>query len=604
MGLRTRPRKPEADASLQPTLRSIPFVRDASPKALKAAERDAVWFGLPGGWRLFDVGEPADFIYFVLSGSMGAFRRTSTGGLELVGHIRAGEPVGEMSLVAGEPHKHAVFALRDTELLAMSRAGFMQLVRSEPQILERLTRVIMVRMRQARRKTGRSAEPKVFGLLATSPTIDLKLRARTLSSALQELGLRVAIADESVVGMPAVYFDELETRNDIILYLATIGDTSWFRQVQRHADRLWLFARSDARPSVPLLPDDASAARQFQLVDIVLLHHAGARPATEAIEWKRAADAARLFHWNGLDQSDARRLARTMAGRSVGVVLSGGGARAYAHIGVLQALRDAGCPIDFIGGASMGAIIAACVACGWSMEEIDARIRKAFVETNPLSDYGLPVVSLVKGSKVDARLRDNFGDRKIEDLKIPFYAVSTNLTSGSFRVHAEGSLRDALRATIALPGILPPVVSDRNVLVDGAVLNNFPVDVMRDMHRGRIIGVDVAEAPVGLSPDEFVKPPSFLAWTSRHGFKSPPPIANLLMRAATISVNPNAHRELTDLLIAPDPPGVELRDWKKYDVSVMAGYDATVAALADLRGPLAKIIRASPLQAEPTAADS
>lgn len=598
MGLKTRTARKEIAEAIQPTLRAVPFVKDAPAKVLREAEKETTWFGLPGGWKLFDIGDPADTIYFVLSGSLGAFRRNGSGQLELVGHIRAGEPVGEMSLIAGEPHELAVYALRDTELMAMSRTGFMQLIRSDPQILERLTRVIMVRMRQARRKTARTAEPKVFGLLATSPTTDMKLRARTLAAALQAMGLRVAIAGEEAVGMPAGFFDELETRNDIVLYISSIGDTPWFRLVQRHSDRLVVFARSDARPSVPLLPDELSATRQFRLVDLVLLHHGGTRPAADALEWKRAADAARIFHWRDLDDNDTRRIARTIAGRSVGLVLSGGGARAYAHIGVMYALKEAGCPIDFVGGASMGAVIGACLACGWPLDEIDRRIRKAFVESNPLSDYGLPVVSLVKGHKVDARLRENFGDLRIEDLSLPFFAVSTNLTTGSFRIHTEGRLRDALRATISLPGILPPIVDQDHVLVDGAVLNNFPVDVMRNMHRGRIIGVDVAEAPVGLSPEEFTRPASFLGWTSRHGFKSPPPIANLLMRAATISVNPNAHRELTDLLIVPDPPGVELRDWKEYDTSVKAGYDAAVKALSELRGPLNSIIRGTPTPAE------
>jgi NTE family protein len=496
-----------------------------------------------------------------------------------------------MSMIAGEAHEHAVYATRDTELLAMSRSGFMQLVRSDPAILERLTRVIMVRMRQSRKKTARTAEPRVFGLIATSPTIDLKLRASALAASLQEMGLRVAIASDEAVNMPVSYFDELEARNDIVLLTSTIGDTPWFRLVQRHSDRLWVFARADARPSSPLLPEDSSPVRQFRLVDIILLHHGSERVVTGPVEWKNAAEAARVFHWNGMADDDCRRLARTMSGKSVGLVLSGGGARAYAHIGAIRALREVNCPIDFVGGSSMGAILAAGVALGWPDEEIDRRIRKAFVETNPLSDYRLPVVALVKGHKVDQRLKEHFGDTLIEDLDLPFFAVSTNLTQGTFRVHTQGLLRDALRATISLPGILPPIVSENQVLVDGAVLNNFPVDVMRDVHRGRIIGIDVAQAPEGLSADEFRNPPGFMGWTARHGIHSPPPIANLLMRAATVSINPNVHRDLTDLLIVPEMEGIELRDWKDYERAVEAGYDATRAALAELKGPLASIIK-------------
>lgn len=575
-----------------PGLMSVPFLRDAPARALKMAEKDTRYFCLPGGWKLFDVGEPSDNIYFVLSGSLGAFRTSSDGRVELLGHIRAGDPVGEMSLMAGEPHESAVYALRDSEVLSMSRAGFMQLVKSDPEILARLTRVIMIRLRQQKKKNARTSEPRLFTMVATSPSIDLRLRARTLADALTSMGLKVAIVGEEAVNKPTAFFDDLEARHDIVFLIAQIGDTPWFRMAQRHADRIWVFARADARPSTPLLPDDPSPARQFRLVDVVLLHHGSDRVAAEAAEWRSAADAARLFHWQGLDDGDCRRLARVISGRSVGLVLSGGGARAYAHIGVVRALREAGCPLDFVGGASMGAIIAASVASGWTDDEIDTRIRKAFVESNPLNDYNLPVVAMVKGAKVDHRLREHFGETKIEDLRTSFFSVSTNLTQGAFRVHTMGLLRQALRASISLPGILPPIVSDDGqVLVDGAVLNNFPVDVMRDLHRGRIVGVDVAQAPEGLKPEEFSHPMGFAEWTARHGLSAPPPIANLLMRAATLSVNPNAGRDLTDLLVVPELRGTELRDWKHYDKAVAAGYDAARAALSDLKGPLASIIR-------------
>jgi NTE family protein len=241
-----------------------------------------------------------------------------------------------------------------------------------------------------------------------------------------------------------------------------MGDTPWFKMTQRHCgSHLAVRARRCAAIQVPLLPDDPSPARQFRLVDLVLLHHGGERQVTSTAEWMDAAEATRVFHWNQMDENDARRLSRTMSGKSVGLVLSGGGARAYAHIGVMRALREANCPVDFIGGASMGAIVGAAIACGWDDEEIHRRIYQAFVETNPLSDYRLPVVGLVKGHKVDARLKEHFGDRLIEDLPIPFFAVSTNLTQGTFKVHTQGLLREALRATISLPGILPPVVSQQ-----------------------------------------------------------------------------------------------------------------------------------------------
>lgn len=574
-------------------LERVPILAGASAKAMRAALPHARHFSVPGGAPLFEIGDPSDAIYFVLSGSLGAFRRGMDGRMELIGHIRAGEPVGEVSLLAGEPHQNTVFALRDTEVVGLPKSQFLRLAKSDSEILERLIRFIVVRLRQTRKKSMR-AEPRVFALISTSPTIDVKLRARALADALEKLGQRVVIVGEEASGQPSEFFDALEAQNNIVMLMANIGDTPWYKLVLRHADRIWLLARADAHPSTPLMPDDPSPARGFRLVDVILLKHVGTRQVASPGDWKKAAGAARLFHWEGLNDVQTSRLARVIAGRSIGLVLSGGGARAYAHIGVIRALREARCPIDFIGGASMGAVVAACVACGWDDDEIDMRIRQAFVEDDPLNDYNLPVVALVKGAKVDARLNEHFGERVIEELEIPFFAVSSNLSTGEMLVHFTGRLRDALRASISLPGILPPVVVEGDVLVDGAVTNNFPVDVMCGLHRGRTIGVDVAQGPHMLPADQFIDPPGFAKWTLSNGLKAPPPIASLLMRTATINMNPKANREMCDLLISPELEGVELRSWKEYDSAVSAGYDAAVKALSELRGPLSGILRSSP----------
>ncbi len=577
---------------LTPTLKAIPFLGDVPKRALRAAGREAKWFALPAGWELFKAGDMAESIYFVLSGSLGAFRPMPDGRSDFIGHIRAGEPVGEMALFEGAtdldgdgiadnaPHTSSVYALRDAEILEISRKGFDRIVKADPGILTQMIQLMLTRLREGRKPNRRNA-PKVFALVATSPTIDITLRAKALSAALAKLGVTCRVIEEAEGrDKPTGFFDELEAENDIVMLVTSVGDTSWFRLSTRQADRVWVMGRADARPSDPLMPSHDSPARSLQLVDVILLHHCGEKQVSTPDEWLMAADAARLFHWNGMSGPSCERLARVMAGRSVGLILSGGGARAYAHIGVVKALREANIPIDFTGGASMGAVVAGCVAMGWDDQEIDRRIRKAFVETNPLGDYNLPVVGLVRGKRVNRRLMEHFGDAEIGDLSIPFFAVSTNLTDGTYRVHRRGLLREALRATISLPGILPPVVHNGEVLVDGAVLNNFPTDVMRELHRGLVIGSDVARAPEGLSADDFIDPPGFFKWVWRHGLSAPPPIAGLLMRSATLSVNPTAGRELVDMLILPELRDIELRDWKAFEDAVEAGYQAASKAIA------------------------
>jgi NTE family protein len=570
-----------------PDLKTIPLLKDVSQRAMRSAGKEARWYSLPAGQPLFLAGELADSIFFVVSGTLGAFNANN----EFVGHIRPGEPVGEMALFLGgvdtngdgkaedKPHTGSVYAVRDSEVVALSRSGWNRLVKSEPELLEGMIRIILRRLGRAGQR-DMATVPKVYTLLATSPTIDLRVRAQALREALMKFGQKVAIVDD-VQGdeKPAAYFDALEEDNDTVILIAAIGDTSWFRLATRQADRIWVLARADARPSVPLMPEESSPAQRLKLLDVLLLHPGSERRASRPQEWRDATGANRLFHWFGDSEADARRLARVMAGRSVGIVLSGGGARAYSHIGAIRAIREKGIPIDFAGGASMGAVVAACVAMGWDDAEIERRIRKAFVESNPLGDYNLPVVGMVRGKRVNGRLQEHFGETEICDLKIPFYALSTNLTSGKVHIHRSGSLRQALRATISLPGILPPVVEGDSIFVDGAVLNNFPVDMMRDLHQGFIIGSDVSGQPEGLNKEEFARPLSFWQWVARNGFSSAPPIAGLLMRAATVRNDPRLGQDMADVLILPDLPGIELRDWTAYDEAVQAGYVAARAAL-------------------------
>jgi NTE family protein len=570
---------------MKPSLADFHFLDDAPRDLLLAMDALADWFSLPAGWALLNAGEPPDGVYFLISGSLAAFRPVDRGGHQLLGYIRPGEPVGEMAMVAREPHTASVFAIRDSEILRLSPAAFELLVHAHPTMMEHIARLMLSRAR-AQNKPSPRADPKIYAFVSTSPTIDIKLRARTLQAALKRLGARAAIItdeDQPALregGMNSAWFDALEQKNDAVFLLTPIADTPWFRTCIRQADRIWYFARADARPSTPLLPaEEPSPARQFRLVDVILLHHGMDRRAASTDEWRTACEAARLFHWRGVEDEDAARLARIIARRSVGLVLSGGGARAYAHIGVVRALREAGLPFDIVGGTSMGAVIAACTAMGWDDNEIEMRIRKSFVESNPLGDYILPVVGLVRGKRVDDRLQEHFGETLIEDLKMPFFAVSTNLVAGDIRVHRAGLLRRALRASIALPGILPPVVEgNHELLVDGAVLRNFPVDVLKDMHRGPIIGVDVARRD-GIDIEDFRDPPGFLGWVAAHGFQGAPPIASLLMRAATLAVDPWEGRSGADLLIAPEMPDIDMRDWKSFDEAVTAGYEAAVAAL-------------------------
>lgn len=377
----------------------------------------------------------------------------------------------------------------------------------------------------------------------------------------------------------------LEAENDYVLLGAPLNESLWTRSVLRQADRIWLLARADARPSYPIFPEDFSPLSDLRLIDVVLLHPGETGLGASAEQWRAAAGAARLFHWRPGNRGDLAMLARTLSARSLGLVLSGGGARAYAHIGAIRALREAGFVFDFLGGTSMGGIIAAGVAMGWGDDELERRMRDAFVDSSPLNDWALPVVALAKGEVTNRRLKTHFGDVEISDLERPFFCVSANLTTGEPHIHRSGMLRQALRASISIPGLLPPQIRDGQVLVDGAVMTNFPAEYMRNFHRGPIVGVNVSRTGA-IDAQDFIDPPGFFGWILRHGLREPPPIASLLIRSATVGVQGEEvlHSRIADLLIAPELAGIDMRDWRAFDAAVEQGYAEAVAALKELGG--------------------
>jgi len=215
-------------------------------------------------------------------------------------------------------------------------------------------------------------------------------------------------------------------------------------------------ARPEAEP--PALAVMPTAARGEQ-IEAVFIHDYTVTSGLNVTDSLARYKAGFHYHLRSKRQSDMERLARLVSGRAIGLVFSGGGARGFAHIGVMRAFKAAGIPFDLVGGTSMGSMIAAA-ALEWDEAETMDHLKRAFVITNPLSDYTLPLVAIVRGRKVSRLLREHFGEALIEECWRPFFCTSLNLTAGSAKVHRAGPLWRALRASIAIPGVLPPVIEN------------------------------------------------------------------------------------------------------------------------------------------------
>jgi NTE family protein len=555
------------------------------PKAAKGV----VWFTLPGGRRLFSAGDEADTLYFLQTGRLGAFREQEDQEPQFLGVIRPGEPAGEMALIAGTSHTATTVALRDSEILALPRAAFFAEANRHPEVMAELARLMIRRARQSTHRAS-AAEPSVFGFVGVCAGVDVRDLVEEIAVEVRAIGFTCAVAGADAAHHDAAWFSRLEEANQIVLYAAEREDIEWAKVCGRQVDRLFLVGRSDLPPPFDPSAFSSQAIQQHRLMDLILVQPKNRNRPNGCERWLDAAPASRLFHVKASDARDAARLARVVTGTSIGLVLSGGGARAYAHIGVIKAMRETGRPIDFIGGASMGAIVGAGVAMGWDDEEIAWRVRDAFVNSNPLGDIAFPMVAMTRGRQVRNRLEHHFDTAQIADLALPFFCISSNLSSAQYRLHHRGDLVHALQASCALPGILPPVVEGDDVLVDGAVMRNFPTDIMRAWQRGPVVGVDVAVVE-GLGAKDIKPPSSFLKWLITGEWRRGPPIVSILIRSATA---PTAREtavayEAADVLIVPKIEGVELRDWRAFEPAVTAGYRAAVEAFDKLDRPLGRL---------------
>jgi NTE family protein len=561
-------------------LSGVPLFSELDAPSLAALEAELDRLELPGGTTLFREGAVADALYVVRAGSLGVTIRDGKGDAVVIARAHAGETIGEMALLDGGLRSATAVAVRDCELLRLGKAAFERLAGRHPGAMLSLVSLLARRLRDTTHHHGDTAPIRTVALVPTDHGADHRRFADELSSQLAGNGRRVTRLDGGTPPLTTEQLNAVETASDLVPYCGEVGDTAWTRLCLRQADRVMLVASADSPFAMPA-PLAGEAHDWHRLLDLVLLHDGRGDAGAVAQDARRQLPLNLVCHVRRGNADDVGRIARILTGKSIGLVLSAGGARGFAHLGIVRALREAHVPIDLIGGCSMGAIVGASVACEWTDAEIRDRLRRAFVESNPVNDYTLPFFALAKGEKVARRLEEHFGSIRIEDLWRPFFCVSANLTAGVLAVHRGGPLTPALRASVAIPGLLPPVMMEGDAHVDGGAMNYLPVDVMKPMC-GRVIAVDVASDPVLTPLGEGGHRPSI--WQFLRQRRKIPPIVDLLVRAATVGteVLAKASRDQANMLLRPPLESVDLLDWRACDRAIDVGYRHAIERLEHL----------------------
>ena len=552
-------------------LSDIPLFAALPPEARHHLQRATRLVRLPAGTDLMRVGDPPGSAFVVTSGRLEVLIDG-----RVVRELGAGEVLGELALLTGEARSATVRARRDTTLTEIPRRAFESVLHDDPSA----ARLVLTQVAERLRTAGAPTAPPPPTHVSVVAVVGIGPGAPTA-----EVGERLAgrLADHlRVITLGVVDPDGLaraEREHDRVVLVAGSSDegrdADWREFCLRQADAVVLVARSDAP-----LPGQSAAAVPGRQPEVVLV---GPPPGPEQrATWAAVTDAWQLTLVPGDLAVGLRALADRLGSRSLGLVLAGGGARAFAHIGVLRELEDAGLRVDRVAGASVGAVIAAIHATGVGGAELEDVCYTEFVRRRPFSDYWPSATSLARGRRVRAGLSRVFGaDTVIEGLPRQLAVVSVDLVSRTRQVHRRGSLVDAVQASARLPVLFAPIaLDDGRLLVDGGVLDNLPTDLLVERAEGPVAAVSIGSGSDG---------------HRRPGRPRVPALGETLMRTMMIGSGGavDAARTRGAWVVSPASMGVGLLEFHQLDRMVQAGRAAARALLEQAGGDLGVVHPAS-----------
>lgn len=513
---------------------------------------------LAAGEWLFRLGDSSDALYVVASGRL----RVVAGDGERETTIRVVGPgalLGELGVLTASSRSASVQAVRDSRVVVLEADRFADLVAADASFATALARELARQLQQSGGLLPPAAPAAVYTLVSAGSPRAVQPFLRRLQVDFAALGSTESLGAADADDDPAASLALTEARSRYVLLIVDGGDSDTWRDFAlRQSDRT-------------LVVTDGTPPHRFPLEQVRTAQVAfvGNPSAAAIAAWLDDVTPSAHHVVPDSDADAVARVARRLTGRSLGVVLSGGGARGFAHIGALQALREAGFEVDRVGGCSIGSFIGAMAALGWSTERIVDVCETELVRRAPFSDYTIPRFSLIRARRAAAMLKRVFGATQLEEIERPLFTVSADLLASALVVHRRGPVFEAVGASMSIPGLAPPVAVGRQLLVDGGVLNNLPVDLM-DSAEGPVVAVDVIRRMEREG-------------ASRGGSPRLPSIMETLSRATVLGSveRSERNRRLAALTITPDVQSVGLREFGKLGHAVDAGRRAAERALDD-----------------------
>ena len=589
------------------------------------------------GQVLVAQGGPSDALFIVLHGAL-AVRRT--GHLEPIAELRAGELVGEIGFFANVPRTADVIAIRDTSVLVLTRAAYQKLVAEAPAIVEALLAALARRFaKETMRLTPVRASPKARtvamidgGHEPLPSAFDRRLRdglAVAGAEIVDPARLRTMFP-QSALDAPEVseWLNKLEHAAPLVVYFGGREASAWARKAIRQADVVVFGCRGDA-PAGALTDIEAFACdvHPISARRLVRIHDRRSGEVSGTAAWLARLPVFLHHHVALEDQIDIDSVVRFLSGRAVGFVAAGGGSLGTAHVGIYKAFRERGVMFDIFIGTSVGSAMAAGFAKNHEAEHLERGTQEIFVRSRSFRRPTWPRYALLDHKAFDRALADQYGsDCRVEDCWRPFGAIATNLSTHNLELIRSGLLWQAVRASSAIPGLLPPFYTPEGaMLVDGCLIDNVPLAPMHLLKSGPNLVVHFGEpahemfdVDYATLPGRFELIAAMLMPFRKQLLPSAPSAVNVLWRSLVAHQRydtlPTAPSDL--VMRPPSPLGVDVTDFDRHTEIFRTSYewarDAIVALEEEENPAIAAILatrspateRSDPLVGYPRAAQS
>ncbi|XP_033094257.1 patatin-like phospholipase domain-containing protein 7 isoform X5 [Trachypithecus francoisi] len=513
------------------------------------------WVEVEAGRAIYRQGDKSDCTYIMLSGRLRSVIRKDDGKKRLAGEYGRGDLVGVVETLTHQARATTVHAVRDSELAKLPAGALTSIKRRYPQVVTRLIHLLGEKILGSLQQgpvTGHqlglpmagskwdSGNPAVnlstVAVMPVSEEVPLTAFALELEHALSAIGPTLLLTSDNIkrrLGSAALdsvheyrlssWLGQQEDTHRIVLYQADGTLTPWTQRCVRQADCILIVGLGDQEPTVGELERMLESTAVRAQKQLILLHREEGPSPARTVEWLNMRSwcsshlhlccPRRVFSRRSLPKlvemykrvfqrppdrhSDFSRLARVLTGNAIALVLGGGGARGCAQVGVLKALAECGIPVDMVGGTSIGAFMGALYSEERNYSQMRIRAKQwAEGMTSMMKaalDLTYPITSMFSGAGFNSSICSVFKDRQIEDLWIPYFAITTDITASAMRVHTDGSLWRYVRASMSLSGYMPPLCDpkDGHLLMDGGYINNLPADVARSMGAKVVIAIDV-----------------------------------------------------------------------------------------------------------------